>query len=64
MSGLTHLAHAPMQDLALGHELFHQASDVLDRRLGVDAVLVEQVDPVSLQTLEHEADHDHAVVAD
>jgi hypothetical protein len=44
-------------DLALGDQLAHCPGDVLDRDVGVDAVLVEQVDPVGLQALERRVGH-------
>ncbi|MNR50242.1 hypothetical protein D3C85_1697330 [compost metagenome] len=42
-----------MQDLALGHQVLHRPGDVLDRHLGIDAVLIQQVDAVGAQTLQH-----------
>ena len=36
--------HPEVPDLADGDELLHRAGDILDRHIGVDAVLVEQVD--------------------
>ena len=37
--------------LAFGDQVLHGAGDVFDRYLGIDAVLVEQVDAVGTQTL-------------
>ena len=53
-----HFGQAPMQDLALRHQVLDRAGDVLDRDLRVDAVLVEQVDAVGAQALEHAVDYD------
>ena len=39
-------------DLALLDQLFHGARDILDRHLGIDAMLVEEIDDVDLQTFE------------
>ena len=39
-----------MRDLAVGDQLLHCPRDVLDGHVRVDAVLVEQVDPVGLQS--------------
>jgi hypothetical protein len=36
-------------DLPLLDEPFHGARDVLDRNLGIDAVLIEEIDPVGLE---------------
>src|ERR1700733_3358746 len=46
--GLTDGAYARFRqskvlDLSLGNQLFHCASDLLDRHIGIDAVLVEEV---------------------
>jgi hypothetical protein len=35
-----------MQDLALRHEVLDRARDVFDRYLGVDSMLVEEIDAV------------------
>jgi hypothetical protein len=51
-----HLAQAPVQHLALRHQVLDGARDVLDRHLRVDAVLVQQVDAVGAQPLEHAVD--------
>ena len=40
----TRLGQAEVLDLALGDQLLDGTGDVLDRDVGVDAVLVEQVD--------------------
>lgn len=45
-----------MQHLALGHEVLHRVRDVLDRDGGIDPVLVEQIDVVRPQTLQHAVD--------
>jgi hypothetical protein len=39
-------------DLALSDQLLHSPSDVLDRNIGIDAVLIEQVNAVGLQAPE------------
>ena len=41
-----------MLHLALLDQLLHGARDVFDRHIRVDAVLIEQVDDVSLEALE------------
>ena len=46
------LREAEVLDLALRDQLLDRSRDVLDRHVGVDAVLVEQVDGVDLQPLE------------
>ena len=51
-----HLGQAPVQDLALRHQVLDRAGDVLDRDLGVDAVLVEEIDAVGAEALEHALD--------
>ena len=38
-------------------QVLHRARDVLDRHVGVDAVLVEQIDGVDLEPLERRVDH-------
>ena len=42
--------------LALGDQVFHGAGYVFDGHGGIDAVLVEQVDPVGAQPLQHRID--------
>src|SRR5260221_6930601 len=42
-----------MFDLALLNELFDRSCDILHRHLGVDAVLIEEVDVIRLQALQH-----------
>src|SRR3954471_8247966 len=46
------LGEPEVADLALLHELGHRADRLLDRRLGVDAVLVVEVDRVDAEALE------------
>jgi hypothetical protein len=46
------LAEAEVADLALLHELGHRADGLLDRRVGIDAVLVVEVDVVQAETLQ------------
>src|SRR3546814_5619336 len=48
----TGLGQPEVPNLALGDEVFHRAGHVLDRHVGIDAVLVEQVDDVGAQALE------------
>src|SRR5579884_4089744 len=43
---------AKMPDLAFGDQRFHGSSDILDRHIRVDAVLVEEVDGLHPQTTE------------
>jgi len=46
------LRQAEMQNLALGNEILDRAGDVLNRHIGIDTVLVIQVDTVGLQPFE------------
>ena len=46
------LGKADVQNLALGHELGESADGVLDRRVGVDTVLVVEVYAVGAQPLQ------------
>jgi hypothetical protein len=48
----TRLAQAQVADLALLDEPRHRPDGVLDRHVGVDPVLVVEVDPVDLQPLQ------------
>ena len=41
-----------MLDLALANQILHGAGDVLDRHVRVDAVLIEQIDPIGLESLQ------------
>ena len=43
---------AEMLHLACGDQLLDRASDILDRHVGIDAVLIEQVDPVGTKAPE------------
>lgn len=47
---------AEMQDLAFGDHVADAAGDSLDWHGGIDAVLVEKVDPVGLEALQHALD--------
>jgi hypothetical protein len=51
-----HFGEAPVQNLALRDQFFDCTSDVLDRNLRVDAVLIYEVDPVGPEPLEHTID--------
>ena len=46
-----------MLDLALGDQILHRAGDVLDRHIGIDPVLVEQVDHLDPQPLQRVFGH-------
>ncbi len=50
--GQSEEAHFP-----LAHEVGHRADDILDGHRGVDAMLVEQVDPVGAEAFERRVDH-------
>src|SRR4051812_38926179 len=50
------LAEAEVADLALGDELAHRADGLLDRRLGIDAVQVVEVDVVAAEALQRALD--------
>ena len=52
----THLGQTPVQNLALRHQILNRAGDILDRYLRVDAVLVDEVNAVSPEPLEHSID--------
>ncbi len=58
----SHLREAPVQDLALRHQLLDGAGDVFDRDLRVDAMLIEEIDAVGAKTLEHALDRELDVV--
>jgi hypothetical protein len=45
-----------MPDLALADQLLERSRDILDRNVGIGAVLIEQVDGVGLQPLEARVD--------
>src|SRR6266581_8315289 len=49
----THLGQTPVQNLALRHQILNCAGHILDRYLRVDAVLVDEVNAVSPEPLEH-----------
>ena len=51
-----HLGEAPVQNLPLLDQLLHRGGDVLDGNLGIDTVLVQQVDTVCTQAPEHPLD--------
>jgi hypothetical protein len=51
-----HLRQAPVQDLPLLHELLHGAGHVFDRHRRIHPVLVQQVDAVGAQALQHAFD--------
>ena len=42
--------------LAFANQFLHRAGDVLDRHVRVDAVLIEQIDPIGLQPLQRGLD--------
>ena len=44
-------------DLAFANEILHRARDVLDRDVRVDAVLIEQIDPIGLESLQRRVGH-------
>lgn len=46
----------PVVTHALGHEVLHRVSDILDRDSGIYPVLVEQVDVVRPEALQHAVD--------
>jgi hypothetical protein len=52
----THLGQAPVQNLALLHQVLDSASDVLDGNLRVNPVLVEEIDPVGPEPSERTFD--------
>lgn len=46
-----------MPDLAFSDQCLDRAGDILDRSIGVDAVLVEEIDDIGLQTLQRLVGH-------
>ena len=44
-------------DLAFANQVFDRTGDVFDRHVGVDAVLVEEVDPIGLEPLQRRLRH-------
>src|SRR3989442_503099 len=52
------LREAEVPHLALADQLLHRSGDVLDRRVRVDAMLVEEVDVFGLESLQAPVDRD------
>jgi len=48
----TGLGQAEVPDLSLPDEIVHGAGDVLDGHVGIDAMLVQEVDRIDLESLE------------
>ena len=48
--------HAEMLDLAFSDQVLHRAGHVLDRHVGIDAVLVEKIDDVGPEALQRRLD--------
>src|SRR5271165_6841361 len=46
------LRKAEVLDLAFSNEALHRAGDVLDRDIRIDAMLIEEIDPIGLEALE------------
>ncbi|MNE30256.1 hypothetical protein D3C80_1237620 [compost metagenome] len=46
------LRHAEILDLTLGNQVFHRAGDILDRHVGIDAMLIEEIDHLDAETLQ------------
>src|SRR6185312_13734221 len=46
------LGHAEMLDLAFGDQVADGAGDIFDRHVGIDAMLVEQIDDLNTQSLQ------------
>ena len=53
----TRLGQAEVFDLAFANQVLHGPSDVFDRNVGIDAVLVEEIDPVGLEPLQRGIGH-------
>lgn len=51
-----HLGQAPVQNLAFIHQVLDRAGDIFDRHLRVNPVLVEEIDAIGAQALEHALD--------
>ena len=51
------LGQAEVLHLAFANQLLDRAGDIFDRHVGVDAVLIEQIDGVDLQSLERRLGH-------
>ena len=58
----SHLGQTPVQDLAFAHQVLDSSSDIFDRHLWVDPVLVEKVNSVRLQALQHAFDCEFDVI--
>jgi hypothetical protein len=52
----SHLAKTPMQNLALRHEVLDCSGDIFNGNLRVYAVLIEKIDSIRPETLEHSLD--------
>ena len=48
-----HLAKASVQHFTFVHERGHDLGDALDGDVRIDAVLIEQVDPIGIEPPEH-----------
>ena len=48
---------AEVLDLAFADQVLHRAGDVLDRHVGIDAVLIEEIDAVGLEPLQRRVGH-------
>jgi hypothetical protein len=44
------LREAKVQDLSFGDQVFNRASDIFDWDVWIDAVLIEEIDPVGTET--------------
>src|SRR5687768_14092526 len=51
-----HLGQSPMQNLTFPHQVTDRTSDIFNRHIWIDAVLVEEIDSISVETCEHSLD--------
>ena len=53
---LARFRYSEKSDLSFGHELRHVTDNFLDRHLGIDAMLIEQIDVIGLESLQRSFD--------
>jgi hypothetical protein len=51
------LGQTEMLDLAFANQLADRPRDVFDRHLRIDAMLIEEIDPIGLEPLERRVSH-------
>src|ERR1700733_13579289 len=58
----SHFTKAPVENLALRHEVLDCSGDILNRNLRVDAMLIQKIDPVGPEPCQHPLDGPFDVV--